>query len=92
VTNLAGLPGSQNLLSDLSGRLDRWSGAFGDLGDIQEAPSEIAIEAQKMQEYHVIGMRAQGITPDITDEAFVAWWEAKLLGRKSPGYHARAKR
>ena len=80
LTNLAGDEASADVLEDLSRRMDEWIDMFGDQGEVPEDPRMIAEEAQKMRESHVERMAAKGLTPDVSDEDFVAWWTSDLLG------------
>ena len=83
LTDLAGDQASADILEDLSRRLDEWIEMFGDQGEVPEDPRMIAEEAQKMQKSHVEWMAAKGLTPEVTDEDFVAWWTSELLGETS---------
>jgi N-sulfoglucosamine sulfohydrolase len=83
LTDLAGDQASADILEDLSRRLDEWIEMFGDQGEVPEDPRMIAEEAQKMRESHVERMAAKGLTPEVTDEDFVAWWTSELLGETS---------
>ena len=66
-------------LDDLRSKLDDWIETFGDMGATPEDPSEIAAEAQKMHENHVARMATKHLPADVTDKAFIAWWEQHLL-------------
>ena len=83
LTDLAGDQASADILEDLSRRLNEWIEMFGDQGEVPEDPRMIAEEAQKMRESHVERMAAKGLTPEVTDEDFVAWWTSELLGETS---------
>ena len=83
LTDLAGDQASADILEDLSRWLDEWIEMFGDQGEVPEDPRMIAEEAQKMQKSHVEWVAAKGLTPEVTDEDFVAWWTSELLGETS---------
>ena len=67
-------------LSDL---LDAWIDNYGDQGtipeNIPENPAVVAEEAEKMHTSHIKHMEAKGLSADVSDEEFIAWWESQLL-------------
>ena len=66
-------------IRDLRSKLDDWIETFGDMGSTPEDPSEIAAEARNMHENHVARMATKNLPADVTDTAFIAWWEQHLL-------------
>ena len=66
-------------LAYLSDLLDSWTNNYGDQGTITENPEIVAAEANKMQTLHIKRMEAKGLSADVSDEEFVAWWESRLL-------------
>ncbi|MEE2753189.1 MAG: sulfatase [Candidatus Latescibacterota bacterium] len=80
LNNLAADDSSAGILADLSSRLDKWAEKYGDEGEVPESPRAIAEESQKMQNSHVDRMASKGLKPDVSDEDFIVWWEADLLG------------
>ena len=80
LNNLAADESSAGILDDLSSRLDKWAEKYGDEGEVLESPRAIAEESQKMQDSHVDRMASKGLKPDVSDEDFIVWWEADLLG------------
>lgn len=66
-------------LAYLSDLLDSWTNNYGDQGTITENPEIVAAEAHKMQTLHIKRMEAKGLSADVSDEEFVAWWESRLL-------------
>ncbi len=79
LTNLAVSPNHKSELDDLRSKLDEWIETYGDMGAIPEDPAVIADEAHKMYENHTIRMAAKNLPPDVTDNAFIEWWEQHLL-------------
>ena len=59
--------------------LDSWIDNYGDQGTIPENPAVVAEEAEKMHTSHIKRMEAKGLSVDVSDEEFMAWWESQLL-------------
>ena len=80
VHNLADAPDTADVRNRLSGELDRWIADTGDMGAIPEDHAEIEYQEQAMWDEYRQRMTAKGLSPDITDEDYLEWWEKKLLG------------
>jgi len=74
-------------LAYLSDLLDSWTNNYGDQGTITENPEIVAAEANKMQTLHIKRMEAKGLSADVSDEEFVAWWESRLLDESRSNFH-----
>ena len=74
-------------LAYLSDLLDSWTNNYGDQGTITESPEIVAAEANKMQTLHIKRMEAKGLSADVSDEEFVAWWESRLLDESRSNLH-----
>jgi N-sulfoglucosamine sulfohydrolase len=60
--------------------LDEWIQATGDRGEVPEAPQVIAYWQDEMAKWYRQQMENRGLSPEISDEEYLAWWEKKLLG------------
>ncbi|MCY3682199.1 MAG: DUF4976 domain-containing protein, partial [Gemmatimonadetes bacterium] len=75
VENLAESEDHQNVLNDLSARLDNWIETYGDQGEIPEDPEVIAAQAEDMYDKHRSAPDSQ-----LSPEEYIKTWEQKLLG------------
>ena len=78
--NLAGEPKLRKVLREHSRKLDQWVKATGDKGETAESPAVIAHWQAQMAEYWKQRMAKRELSPDISDEDYLKWWEEKLLG------------
>ena len=61
--------------------LDNWIHKTGDNGEIPEDAVIEATEKDNMIKAYNKSMLAKGLSPDISDEDYLQWWEKKLLGK-----------
>lgn len=77
INNLAQQPAYQDQLKELRGVLEKWL-IEADKGKYPEDSVEI-INAQKiMEEEYKANMKKKGLSPDISDEDFLKYWEKEL--------------
>ncbi|RMG61622.1 MAG: arylsulfatase [Bacteroidetes bacterium] len=77
VHNLADDPAHADTLAALRQRLDRWL-TEADRGQYPESPEEIAYAEQLMQDMFRKNMAREGLSPDVSDEAYLQWWMEKM--------------
>jgi N-sulfoglucosamine sulfohydrolase len=70
----------RNVLREHSRKLDAWIKSTGDQGEQPEDPNVVAYWQQDMAESYKKQMEKRGLSPDISDEEYLKWWEKKLLG------------
>jgi len=63
-----------------SSKLDEWIKATGDQGEIPEDPKIIEQEKDQMARSFVEAMEKRDLSPTVSDEGYLKWWEQKLLG------------
>ena len=63
-----------------SRKLDEWIKATGDQGETPEDPKIIEREQNQMAKNFVESMEKRDLSPTISDEGYLKWWEQKLLG------------
>ncbi len=78
--NLAGEPKLRKILREHSAKLDEWIKATVDKGETPEDPQVVAYWQDDMMKEYKKAMEARGLSPDISDEDYLKWWEQKLLG------------
>ena len=78
--NLADDRKHRRLLREHSRKLDEWIKATGDQGEQPEDPKVVAYWQKDMAESYQKQMEKRGLSPDISDEEYLKWWEKKLLG------------
>lgn len=78
--NLAEDRKHRGVLRDHSRRLDDWIKSTKDLGEKPEDPKVVAYWQENMRQEWQQGMTKRGLSPDISDEEYLKWWEKKLLG------------
>jgi len=61
-------------------KLDEWIKATGDRGETPEDPATIEREQNAMAKNFVESMEKRDLSPTISDEGYLKWWEQKLLG------------
>jgi N-sulfoglucosamine sulfohydrolase len=81
--NLAGDPKYKKTLKEHAKVLDEWIEATGDRGGTPEDPRVIAYWQDEMMKDYRQKMTARGLSPDISDEDYLNWWQQKLLGETS---------
>ncbi|TWT81435.1 Retaining alpha-galactosidase precursor [Planctomycetes bacterium CA13] len=75
--NLADDPVHAQTLAAMRLSLDAWIETTGDQGAIQEDVDLDALMAEK-RKWYVKTMKARGLDPDLTDEAYLKWWKQAL--------------
>ncbi|WP_442509214.1 sulfatase family protein [Novipirellula sp. SH528] len=75
--NLAGDPSQSEKLSEMRLALDQWIETTGDQGAIEEDVDIDALMAEK-RKWYVKTMKARGLDPDLSDQAYLKWWEQEL--------------
>ncbi len=79
VNNLAGDKGYAAVQSDLNRKLDAWIEATGDMGETPESDEITTYWDENMMESFRESMKGRGLSPEISDSDYLAWWERKLL-------------
>jgi N-sulfoglucosamine sulfohydrolase len=78
--NLAEDPKLARVLKEHRKKLDEWIKGTGDQGEEPEDPQVVAACQDEMMESYKQGMADRGLSPRISDEEYLKWWEKKLLG------------
>jgi N-sulfoglucosamine sulfohydrolase len=78
--NLAEDPKLKKTLKEHANVLDDWIEATGDHGQTPEDPKVIAYWQEDMAKSYVEQMEKRGLSPKISDEDYLKWWQQKLLG------------
>ena len=78
IHNLADDDGHKSTLNDLRAKLDAWIDETGDMGETPESDDVISYWQENMKESYEESMENRGLSPDISDAEYVAWWEKKL--------------
>lgn len=78
--NLADDPEYAVIRKQLIGEIDHWIQDTGDMGAIPEDAQEIEYQEQAMLDEYRQRMTAKGLSPDISDEDYLDWWEQRLFG------------
>lgn len=79
VNNIADDKQYKNVLNGLSNRLDTWIETTGDMGETPESDDVISHWDDDMEKSYRKRMRERGLSPDISNEEYVNWWEKQLL-------------
>ncbi len=79
VFNLTVDSSSQEILKKLREELNKWIKETGDKGEIPEEKKDVEYEINLMQKNYYKRMKSRGLSPDISDEDYLKWWEKKLL-------------
>ena len=79
VNNLAGDKGYAAVQNDLNRKLDAWIEATGDMGETPESDETTTYWDENMMESFRESMKGRGLSPEISDSDYLAWWERKLL-------------
>jgi len=80
VHNVADDPEYKRVLKDHRRKLDEWVKATKDQGETPEDPNVVAHWQDHMAEHFEENMKKRGLSPDISDEDYLKWWEKELLG------------
>ncbi|MUH37001.1 arylsulfatase [Zobellia amurskyensis] len=78
--NLANIELYDSQKNILKNQLDKWL-IKTDLGTYPESPLEINYAKKLMESKFKENMEARGLSPDISNEEFLQYWEATLLGK-----------
>ena len=79
INNLATDPGYDTVRSELATQLDTWIAETGDMGDIPESAEVTTYWDENMAERFGQDMEKRGLSHDISDADYVAWWENHLF-------------
>lgn len=77
LNNLTTNKNYQSKLTELRKQLDQWL-ATADKGEYPEESSEIAFAKELMKNRYIEGMKQRGLSPDISDEDYLEYWERDL--------------
>jgi uncharacterized sulfatase len=80
LNNLAESRSHRRALREHSRKLDEWIKATGDQGETPEDPATTEREQNAMAKNFVESMEKRELSPTISDEDYLKWWEQKLLG------------
>jgi N-sulfoglucosamine sulfohydrolase len=78
--NLGDDPKSRRILHEHAAKLDEWIQATADKGETPEDPQAVAYWQDDMMKSYKEQMEKRGLSPEISDEDCLRWWEKKLLG------------
>ena len=78
--NLADDRKLRGVLREHSRKLDAWIKSTRDQGEQAEDPQVVAFWQDDMTKSYMVEMRKRDLSPDISDEEYLQWWEKKLLG------------
>ena len=78
--NLAEERKLRGVLREHSRKLDAWVNTTRDQGEQPEDPKVIAYWQNDATQSYRQQMGHRGLSPDISDEEYLKWWEKKLLG------------
>ena len=79
INNLVKNPAVGHILKDLRLELNKWIQETDDKGAIPEFQKDIDYEITFMQKSYKKKMQNKGVSPDISDENILKWWETKLF-------------
>jgi len=77
VHNLAGQPEYEHTLLFFRNKLDEWIWQTKDQGTIPEDPQVVAYWKKTMYKRYVGWMKERGLSPDISPEDYLKWWEKR---------------
>jgi N-sulfoglucosamine sulfohydrolase len=83
--NLAADPKLRKTLREHAKVLEEWIEATGDRGQTPEDPTVVAYWQDDMAKSYMEQMEKRGLSPKISDEDYLAWWQQKLLGEDAAG-------
>jgi len=78
--NLAEERKLRGVLREHSRQLDQWIKTTADRGQVAEDPKVVAYWQNDMNESYKRQMEQRGLSPRISDEEYLKWWEKRLLG------------
>ena len=78
VNNLADNPEFAGIKKELEQKLNDWEQRY-DKGIYPEDPEVVAFQQDYMQQKYIERMSNRGQDPDISDQAYLEWWEKMLL-------------
>lgn len=78
VHNLAKKPNYADVLKRMRKELDDWQRRTGDQGMKPESDEEIAYWDDFMKKHFEKNMKARGLSPDISPEDYLVWWDQRL--------------
>jgi N-sulfoglucosamine sulfohydrolase len=78
--NLAEDLKSARILKEHRKKLQEWIQKTGDQGEKPENPQVLAYWQNEMMQSYRQQMTDRGLSPDISDEEYLKWWEKRLLG------------
>jgi uncharacterized sulfatase len=78
--NLADDPKLRRVLREHSRKLDEWIKTTKDQGEQPEDPKVVAYWQNDMTQSYRQQMEKRGMSPKVSDEEYLKWWEKKLLG------------
>ena len=79
INNLATDAHYDSVRSELAAQLDTWMTTTGDMGEIPESSEVTSYWDHNMTERFKQDMEKRGISHDISDADYVAWWKNHLL-------------
>ena len=82
IRNLADDPRHRKVLEDLRRRLDRWIVETSDHGRTPESAQVRDQWDRTMAGQYAAWMKNKGLSPEVSDEEYLTWWEKRLLDRK----------
>ena len=68
------------ILREHRGKLNEWIKATLDKGETPEDPQALAYWQDDMMTSYKQQMAKRGLSPEVSDEDYLKWWEQKLLG------------
>jgi uncharacterized sulfatase len=83
INNLAGNPDFAEVKNELMDKLENWIKEY-DTGSYPEDAERVAYQQEFMQQRHIERMALRGLDTEISDEAYMAWWEEQLFGPVQP--------
>jgi N-sulfoglucosamine sulfohydrolase len=78
--NLAEDPQAAKILKEHRKKLDEWIRKTEDEGETPEDPQVFAAARDEMLASYQLQMADRGLSPDISNEEYLKWWEKRLLG------------
>jgi len=78
LNNLTSNPDYKGILEEMNNVLNKWIINTDDKGEIPEDPKEQKYSIDMMYRKYARRMTDQGVSPDISDEDYLYFWEALL--------------
>ncbi len=79
VNNIANDQKYENVLNDMQKRLNSWIETTGDMGETHESDEITSYWDDNMEKSYNNKMKDRGLSPNISDEDYIHWWEKQLL-------------